>query len=283
VSRLFPDLPGWARGQLRIFLGPQHVTLLSLNGKASRIRAKRTMTCSPTQRGEAPWRNALAALEAALPEFSKRRLRVTVILSNHFVRYALVAHSNKIANSDEENALLRHSFMQIYGERVDHWLFSLGDTDKRDAPRLACAMDRELQEDVDTIFKESKLKLHSIQPYLMTAFNQWRRRFKDAAWFVVVEQGRLCLAGFHDHQWHCIKSITIGDDWFRDLSLQLEREKFLSGSEVQNIPVYICAPGYDTEPLPAQVQGCTVELLRSARAANAATEAQDARSMALTG
>ena len=289
-ERLLPDflfpgffLPNWARDQLRIFLGPQHISLLSLNSRASRIRAKRTVTCNATRCGEAPWRNALATLETALPEFSQRKRRVTVILSNHFVRYALIEHGNEVTNANEENALLRHSFMQIYGDRADRWLFRLADTNKRDAPRLACAMDRKLQEYLDALFKQSKLTLHSIQPYFMTAFNQWRHRFKGAAWFVVVEQARLCLAGFHNHRWHCIKSIAISDDWFRDLSLQLERERFLSGNETENIPVFICAPGYDTEPLPAQVQGCTVEILRAARAANVATEAQDTRAMALTG
>jgi len=254
----------WRRDQLRILLSPQQVTLLRLaGGRASRVCDKRIVPCYASKPGESSWRNAVNTLRAVLPEFDARKADVFVLLSNHFARYMLVPHSDEISTANEEEALVRHHFTQIYGAAAEHWALRLSDSAERGGLRVACAIDKELPESLRALFQSTQLTLRSIQPYFMAAFNQWRHHFKGAAWFALVEQGSLCLARFQNNHWHSIKSIKTGNNWFRELALQLEREEFLSDNGAANakIPIFIFAPGC-SEPTPAQVEKESVQLLR---------------------
>jgi len=120
VSRLFPE-------HLLVRLSPAEVQV----GPARQA-------CDPAF-GAEPWHGALEALKGiAWP-----RSRVTVVLSNHFVRYALVPWSDAIANAAEEQAYLRHHFAKIHGERAKGWQLRASEAPKG-APRLASAVDSAL-------------------------------------------------------------------------------------------------------------------------------------------
>lgn len=278
--------PLW-RDQIRVVLCPQQVTLMRLaRGWTPRVAGMSTVTCDTAKPGEAPWRSALAALESALPEFGKRRADAVVVLSNHFVRYALVMHNRQISSADEEQALVRHSFARIYGDTADRWALRLSDAGGDEGLRVASAVDQELQEALRALFQTSKLTLCSIQPFFMAAFNQWCHQFKGSAWFALVEPGRLCLARFQNNQWHSIRTVAIGDDWFRDLTLQLERERLMSGSDAPDAaakdPVFVFAPGC-AEPLPAQAEEHSIQILRTSLPPGGEEPAEAPYAMALAG
>lgn len=119
--------------------------------------------------------------------------RVTVVLSNHLVRYALVPWSSALGNAAEEEAYVRHHFARVHGERARSWAVraSPGSGDLR----LCSAVDAELLESIRRAFDGSKAKLVSIQPALMAAFNRARRDIPRAgAWLVLAEAGRACVA-----------------------------------------------------------------------------------------
>lgn len=271
------------REQIRIALAPQQVTLLRLTrGWAPRVREKRVITCDLSKPGDPPWHNALATLNAALPAFARKKSNVVVILSNHFVRYALVPYSDQISSKEEDLALVRHQFTHVYGTAVEQWALRLSD-DGRSATRVASAIDQGLVTALQDIFQSGKLNLTSIQPYLMAAFNQWRHRFADAALFALIEHGRLCLATFHQHQWHSIKTVKIGEDWYSELASLLNREKLLSGLDTANrIPVFIIAPD-QLELDQAQQQEYAIQLLRPKLAAGTTDAADASYYMAMAG
>src|SRR5882672_8603729 len=64
------------------------------------------------------------------------------------------------------------------------------------APRLASAIDRTLIDAVKECFPaKGKAKLVSIQPQLMSRFNEWRGEVPAAgAWLVLAEADRACIA-----------------------------------------------------------------------------------------
>lgn len=258
--------PLW-RDQIRVCLSPRQVTLLRLTrGWTPRIAGMRIVSCDATRTGDAPWRGAMAALETALPEFGERKADAVVVLSNHFVRYTLVMQDSQINTAEEEQALVHHCFARIYGDATDHWMFRLSDADGDNAPRVASAVDRELWELLRALFQSTKLTLCSIQPLLMASFNQWRHQFKESAWLALVEPDRLCLARFQNNRWHSIRSAPIGDDWFRDFTVQLDRERLLLPSDAPDTatkePVFVFAPGLP-EPQAAQIEEHAVQLLRA--------------------
>jgi hypothetical protein len=175
VSRLFPD-------RLLIRLAPSG---------ASYVRTAAGPRRRVVEQGSVP-ASALASIPVP------RRCDVTVILSNHFVRYALVPWSDSLGSEAEEEAYVRHHFAKIHGERAKRWVLRSSEA-PRGASRLASAVDPELLASVRQGFpEEGRARLISVQPYLMTVLNRWRRAIpRGGAWLAVAEPERACVA-LHD-------------------------------------------------------------------------------------
>jgi hypothetical protein len=234
--------PLW-RDQIRIALCPDKVVLVRMaRGWHPRIADKRVVPCDAADTGEAPWQPAVAALKEALPAFAKSRADAVAIISNGFVHYTLVPWSDQLVGEDEEQAYVRHQFARIHGDRSARWAFRAS-ADAADAPRVASAVDQRLLDALETTARERKLRLGSIQPYLMSAVNQWRQSFKGlTGWFALVEGGRLCLALFHRDRWHTLRIAKLGADWTRELALILDREQHLVDLPGIRKEVFLFAP-----------------------------------------
>jgi len=167
VSRLFPE-------RLQVRLAPAEV---SAGG--------RVLACDP-HFGPAPWQGALAALRGLE---LRERCRVTVLLANDFVRYAVVPWSDALATEAEEQAYVRHHFARIHGERAKSWAL-------RWSGGLASAVDARLIEEIRLCFPpQGKAKLGSVQPEFMAAFNRARGAIPaGGAWLVLADAGRACIA-----------------------------------------------------------------------------------------
>ena len=167
-----------------------------------------------------PWRGALEALKRKIPAL-KNRTHVSIVLSNHFVRYALVPPQSGAAGADEELALARFQFVKIHGERAKAWQV-------RVSGEVACAIDAALLSGLKEIFSKHKgVRLVSIQPFLMAAYNQWRPRIpRDGAWLVLAEPERVCLARLAAQGW---ASVHNGRE--ADWEQALERERSRASGE----------------------------------------------------
>src|SRR5512135_3424902 len=97
------------------------------------------------------WRTALQELETALPGYAGGKAAASVILSNHFMRYALVPWRAELAGAEEELAFTRHCFIKVYGESAQRWVLRLS-PQGREAPRLASAADAELLDALRAVF-----------------------------------------------------------------------------------------------------------------------------------
>ena len=102
---------------------------VSLNGE--------TIPCDPAY-GAEPWQGALAALAAQRFESP---CKVTVVLANSLVRYAIVPWSEGLETPEEEDAYVRHHFAKVYGERARDWELRASEAVGA-GPRLASAVDR---------------------------------------------------------------------------------------------------------------------------------------------
>jgi hypothetical protein len=149
------------------------------------------------------------------------RVDVTVVLSNHFVRYAVLPDQDGAATPEEELALARFHLTKIHGERVKGW-------EVRVSERLACAIDASLLEGIKKAFAGGrKAKLVSVQPRLMAAYNGARRRIpREGAWLVLAERGRTCLARIAAKGW---ASVHNGRE--TDVEGLLERERNRASGE----------------------------------------------------
>ena len=174
------------------------------------------MTLSPTQDSvgdREPWRGALEALRKKVLML-KSRTDVSVVLSNQFVRYALVPPQDG-ATADEELALARFHFARIHGERAKSWAVRL-------SGEIACAVDAALLSELKEISTRSA-RIVSVQPYLMHAYNQWRPRIpREGAWLVLAEPERVCLARLSAGGWASVHN-SRDTDW--EQALERERNR----------------------------------------------------------
>ena len=203
MSLLFPE-------RVLIGLAPAEVSVAHGRG------ARQTVACDPAF-GAQPWQGAVAALQSLA-----LKGRATVVLSNHFVRYAIVPWSEALAADAEELAYVRHYFGKIHGERAKAWALRWSENGK--GSRLAAAIDAELVAEL----KRALPRLVSVQPYLMAAINRARGAIpKEGAWLALVEEGRACVAL---HAGGTLRSVqNLRGDWL-DL---LERERHRAAGESQ--------------------------------------------------
>jgi len=212
-------------------------------GPAARAQAvrSRTVACEPAA-GQESWRSAAAALAPVAASLRDENVDVTVVLSNHFVRYALVAPDAKLETAEEELAFARYCFARIHGERSAAWQVRLDRGGG--AARLASAVDDGLLRALRDCFKTgARARLVSVQPYLMAAFNRWRQRLRAAsAALLLVEPGRACVAHLRSGRWTAVRSARGSFGGAPEWAQFLERERQLDADTGTPPEVLVHAP-----------------------------------------
>lgn len=187
------------------------------------------------------WRGAVAAL----PEMLKahRGVEASVVLADQFARYALLPHTDAVKTPAQWLALARHRFSALHGAIAAEWEVKVTETAPLGA-RLACAVDRELIEQLAGVFVASSVKLISVQPFLVAAFNRIRQTVGNGScWIVVEEPGRLTLALLQRGAWVAIRSRRSDERWRMVLPEILERESAFLGLDQPCTRVIVCAQG----------------------------------------
>ena len=237
-------LPLWS-DKLQIVLTPERVTIVRQNGGFKpREIVSNTMPCASLLQGEQVWQPAIRTLQALLKQKNVRNTSATVLLSNHFVRYQLINAQPDVSGHDEEQAFVRFSFTEIYGDEVNRWQLRWG-SGLQLSPQVASAIDNTLIEQIETTLKNAAVKLNSLQPYLMSAFN-YVRKLVDISphWFVLVEPGSACTGFMHGGDWQLLHTSRLGSDWASDLPRVLGREFQMVGSVGERTQMIVCLPGY---------------------------------------
>lgn len=252
--------PLW-RDELHITLSPEQAAMVRFGrGMHPRMTARREIACTPPALDEAPWAKAIESLEAGLHEIAGGKCDARVVLSNHFVRYALVPWSEQISDREEEQAFVRHCFAQTYGENAQRWAVRMSPCGYGET-QVASAIDQELLESLERVFRSHGVRLVSVQPLFMTLFNQWRHQLPvSVVWFAVAEPGRLCVSRLQHGAWRMLRTVKAGEDWQEALTKLLEREYLISESGAERGEVYLSAPDAPGE---ADLPGWIVHHLRA--------------------
>jgi len=206
------------------------------------VSEKRTVACDPAL-GAAPWQGAAAALAQVAGETRDANADVTVVLSNHFARFILVPWSEGLGNAEERTAFVRYCFAKVHGERSKDWDLRLSPT-PAGSTRIASAVDSSLVQAVRAAFPAAaRARLVSLQPYLMAAFNRWRKDVKDErAWFLLVEPQRACLARLEGGRWSAVRNTRGSFDEPAQWAGLLDRERHRVGGDGASDGVYVHAP-----------------------------------------
>jgi hypothetical protein len=234
LSRIAPS-----RRRVLIGLAPASVAVATVEGLVRPgLTAKRTLACDPAA-GAEPWQSALGALIGVAAELKSVRCDVTVVLSNHFVRYALVPASETLSAGDEELAFARYCFAKVHGDRAKAWDVRLSGADGRSA-RVASAIDAGLLRAIHACFPASgAARLASVQPYLMAAFNRSAARTgKHSGWLLLLEPERACLACIEGGRWAAVRNIKGAFEAPEQWAELLDRERYVAGTAGADVIVH---------------------------------------------
>ena len=148
---------------------------------------------------------------------------VEFVLSDRYVRYLLVPWHDHIKSTAEMAALGRACFASAFGPAAEGWDVQL-DMGDYGAPGIACAIDRELLQELRAICGAHTRRLTVVKPVFMRLFNQRRAEWADAALIAVVEKGKCVLASIKDGNWHSIRSLAA-----KDIASLIDHEILLQG------------------------------------------------------
>jgi hypothetical protein len=191
--------------------------------------------------GADDWRAAVEALPGILKAHRSRE--ASIVLADQFARYALLPWSEAVKRPEQWLALARHRFSALHGALAAGWDVEVTETAAH-GPRLACAVDRELLEKLDAACAGAGVRLVSVQPFLVAAFNRIRSQVGNGSWWIVVEEpGRLTLALIQRGVWIAIRSRRSDERWRIVLPEVLERESAFLGLEEPCTRVIVCAQG----------------------------------------
>lgn len=201
----------WSVERLRIGLAPERVDVVRLGlFSGPKVSHPRSLSCTPKP-GEARWQAALATLDGALAALGSRAGSAAVVLSNHWVRYAVLPWQPSVTSVAEVDQLARLHFEQRFGAVAAGWTVRTCDRGYG-AAHLACAVDAALISSLQTCLAAHGVRLGALQPLLMAAYNEARREFKGDTAFAIVEAGRLCLGLLRQGRWIAIASRRTGSD-----------------------------------------------------------------------
>lgn len=268
-------LPSW-RKQLRVVLCPDKAIILVLGkGLRRKVEIQAILPCIPMPDAPA-WQPALSTFEQWLGANEIGRADVTVILSNHFVRYAVMPFSVDVTSRAEEQTLAQILFEGIYGDLAKQWQLRVGEG-RYGEPRLVAAADSMLLERLADVMTVHSLRLNGVTPYLVSAFNRFHDRIQDTdGLFAVVEPGQVTVLACKQGQMSGVQRVPLsGGLEEQQLSNLLHREVLTSGLDMAATPVYLHVPGREDLKLPA-IAGMNIHLLHHMDR-NGAPVVEDAR------
>jgi hypothetical protein len=234
-----------SREELRVVLCRDELQLVRLavklgfRGWSYSLLEKKKISFDVDSNSTTIWTDALNKLEAVLTSLQKKPDFTSIVLANHFLRYALVEGDKALKSEVEQVAFVKHRFGQLYGESANNWDVRI-DQEYPGAPFIASAVDRDLILRLREIFQHADLKLHSIQPCLMKAYNLTRSALENKnAWFVMFEHGNLCLAWLSEGHISSVRTVKVGGDWQERLTEIIDRETHLTELDTSTKEIYL--------------------------------------------
>jgi hypothetical protein len=207
--------PLW-RDEIGIFVTPGSVHLNRMC-RGLRPRCVADVGINVRPRPVAGWAPALEALGVRLAEPAWQDANARVVVSDLWVRYAIVPWTGALSGHQERLVHARYLLSQSFGEMGDDWDVALSEAGPG-RPQVACAMPRALSAGLTELLVPARLRLLSLQPQLVVAFNCWRHVLpRSGAWLVSLATGSLAAAHLGAEGWDQVRSIRIGSDWATEL------------------------------------------------------------------
>ncbi|MHC8343526.1 hypothetical protein [Pseudomonas sp. RT6P73] len=195
------------------------------------------------------WAVALETLDRLLGEHVPAGAELSVVVSGHFSRFCLVPWSEQITSPDELLGFAQLCFEDLYGIPTQPWSMVLS-AEPAGYDRIATALPQDLLARLRSLVSGRGLRLRSVQPYLMAAFNHFDKSLDAGDFlFVVAEPVRSVLLLAREGRWTSVRSVGSSDS-DAALTALIGRENQLQASTSERpLNVYLHAPArIDVQP-----------------------------------
>ncbi|MFL6693011.1 MAG: hypothetical protein ACJ8GO_08630 [Ramlibacter sp.] len=220
------------RDQLTAFVAPGSVRVaVASRGWWPR---RRVTTAQPAAGAQGTPENAgeLAGmglqLGDALRAHAGRAFDIGVVLSNHFVRYAVVDNASQLRGAAERAIAGSQALRAVHGSAVDEWQVVMDD-DAMDGA-LVAGVPRALVDALHGACRLAGAHRISIEPLLARSLNDARAQIGSATgWLGVMENGRLVLASIGAQSVTAVRSQRLLQDPATEVAALVQRTRLLDG------------------------------------------------------
>jgi hypothetical protein len=201
--------PLW-RDRLIVNLAPEQLTVVRL-GAGFRPRPIRQYAAQLDVDSTTPWRPALTAFNELIDDAQWKTTGIEIVLSSHFVRYAVIPGDPSLRNARERDALGGIIFRKAFGNLCQDWQITISGGQLGSAA-LGAATPSKLLDELSTGIGR-RARIHSIKPDLMEAFNRINNPLaRSQAVIALFEPGKATIAQVADGAWKSIASRIIPPD-----------------------------------------------------------------------
>jgi len=180
------------------------------------------------------WQILAKYLKQALMDAKWQGAKPTVIVSNHFVRYAIIPWNAELAIESERQAYMRHCFTLAYGEPAKAWDLRMSEPSFGQSA-IASAMNSSFLQTLHEVFAEAGMALTTVYPQLMLAMNQTIRQVKQQNasmgakqalnfWLVTIHSQRVCLTLLENNSWRLVKNVALAANVSEQVTALIQRE-----------------------------------------------------------
>jgi hypothetical protein len=230
------------RDQVRIGVAPDRLIVAGYQRGVNPRLVRREILEVPPNDAAPAWQAAVDAVPDALASSRAGRPEVSIVLSNCFVRYALVPWDPTLRTEAEWLGLARHRLAALHGAAAEHWELRVTDTVRMGA-LIACGVEPALLDALQARVAEARATLNSVQPYLIAAFSRIRTKIgQESCWLVIEEPGCLMLALIRAGHWLSIRCRHVDASWRANFAELLERESTLLALEQPCTKVVVYTP-----------------------------------------
>ena len=208
--------PLW-RDEIAIYLAPHKLVLVRrARGVRPRVVAATEVAVPADTMGDvAP---VLARLGDVLSEPTWHDAVARAVVADHpWVRYGIVPWPAARLDAAGRVTHARYVLGDAHGEAVADWAVTLADTPPGRS-FVACAIPPTLQGALQETLAPAQVRLVSLQPQLVVAFNAWCHRLpEDDTWFVVLDEGWLSAIHLSHGAWDRVHMARLSADWLVEL------------------------------------------------------------------
>jgi len=167
-------------------------------------------------------------LATVLAGAARRGFDAHVVLSNHHVRYAVVADAGLLAGAAEREAAATQALRSVYGEAADGWQVVMDDGGAGVA--LVAGVPRPLLAALRNACAAAGAGRVRVEPLFACAVNGVRNTIgDDAGWVGVLEGGRLVLASLDGDGIRAVRTQRILRAPGEEVAAILQRARLLDG------------------------------------------------------